>query len=122
MQKTSLKDRLRSRNDYGVFAIEKPAFRKYPLKEFTDTSYRSDYHKAKIDQAIRSFQALNDLTVSEYFKYLPFCIERLRYSPFIDPNLEDVVSEMTIGEVLSAFGSQINAFEHDYATSGLNTD
>lgn len=115
MQKRSLADRFKCKNDYSIFAIEKPPFRKYPLSQVTDPSFRSDFHKAKIKEATQSFQALNKLTVAEYFKYLPECIDKLRRSPFIDVDQEQNVADMTIGEVFDCLGSKKDDFEPDYA-------
>ena len=70
MEKRSIKSRLTPQNNYSIFAIEKPELRKHPLKDYTDTTFRSAYHKTKMEQVIQIFQKLNSLTVAEYFKYL----------------------------------------------------
>ena len=114
MEKKSLKARLSPQHDYSIYDIEKPEFRKYPLKDYTDTTFKSDYHKIKINETIRIFRTLNDLTVAEYFRYQPFVIDRLRSSSLTDIDNERDVSDLTISEVMSFIGVKVDkeqAFE-----------
>lgn len=118
MDKISLGARLRSKNDYSIFAFEKPEFRKYPLQDYTDTTFTSDYHRAKLEQTIQLFRKLNGLTVAEYFTYQPHLIDRLRISSLTEADNERDVSDMTIGEVMSYIGILVDKDqEFDLATT-----
>lgn len=113
MEKKSLKSRLTPHNDYSVFDIEKPVFRKYPLADYTDTTFTSDFHQAKMKQAIQLFRKLNSLTVTEFFMYQPYIIDRLRMTSLTEANSESDVSDMTLEEVMSYMGTKVDK-EQDF--------
>ncbi|MCR4689705.1 MAG: hypothetical protein K5745_09195 [Saccharofermentans sp.] len=76
MDKTSLN----SRHDYSSFDIPR-SIKRYPFKDILED--KDEYHLAKTKEALSELTALNELKVTDYFRYFPGAIDRLKEIPGI---------------------------------------
>lgn len=95
MIKKSLREWVGGNNDYSAFA-EKRDFSKYPLIQMVNDTGK--FHKVKTAEAFQALRALCTLTLEEYFRYVPECIERLTELPSLNEYTYDDFSAMTVGD------------------------
>ena len=107
--KESLNKRI-SKHDYSYLEWHQ-ADHIFPLKDrIHDTG---EYHRIKQDEALENLNRLISLKVSEYFMFLPACINELkRLPPFYDcEDLED----MDVGELFQIIGN-IDDYSETYTS------
>jgi len=109
MEKRPLDQYLYSRNDYSIFGTPRMKARRYSFKDITGNQGR--YHDDKCADALEELKALTGLKLSEYFTYLPDCIDALHDLPaFMDC---DDIKNMSVGKAFIII-AEIDDYSEDY--------
>ena len=120
MDKMPLSEWVTGNNDYSVFAV-KSEFNKYPLKEIAEDT--GEYHKVKVAEAFQALRALNALTLEEYFRYKPECIEDLTGLPSLNEYTYNDLSAMTMDELFRLIGFGMDTdYCPEYTAADERTD